>query len=198
MLTKLFTSRVRVRLLTLFLTHPAESFFVREISRLTGENFNNVRKELRNLAEVGLLLCERRANAMYYRANVEHFLFADLKRIVIKTEGMGNRLREALSPLSGIRVAFVYGSTAKGTELASSDIDLVAIGEVNQETLESTIDLIEEELGRPVNHTVFAPGEWGSRVAQRNAFVMDILDNPKVFLIGSENDLSELGSGGTA
>jgi len=78
MLERLFTSRVRVRLLTLFLTHPTEAFYIRQIARLTGETYNNVRQELQNLAQLGLILSERRANATYYRANVEHFLFPEL------------------------------------------------------------------------------------------------------------------------
>ena len=78
MLEKLFTSRVRVRLLTLFLTHPTEALYIRQIARLTGETYNNVRQELQNLAQLGLILRERRANATYYWANVEHFLFPEL------------------------------------------------------------------------------------------------------------------------
>jgi predicted transcriptional regulator len=78
MLEKLFTSRVRVRLLTLFLTHPTEALYIRQIARLTGETYNNVRQELQNLAQLGLILSERRANATYYWANVEHFLFPEL------------------------------------------------------------------------------------------------------------------------
>ena len=111
MLERLFTSRVRVRLLTLFLIHPTEAFYIRQIARLTGETYNNVRQELQNLAQIGLILSERRANATYYWANVEHFLFPELKRIILKTEALGDRLREALSTLGDIRVAFIYGGS---------------------------------------------------------------------------------------
>jgi len=98
-LEKLFTSKVRVRLLTLFISRPAEAFYIRQIARLTGETYNNVRQELQNLAQLGLTLSECRANAIYYRANVEHFLFPELKRIILKTEAVGDRLREALTAL---------------------------------------------------------------------------------------------------
>lgn len=196
MLERLFTSRVRVRLLTLFLTHPTEAFYIRQIARLTGETYNNVRQELQNLDELGLILSERRANATYYRANVEHFLFSELKRLILKTEAVGDRLREALSTLGDIRVAFVYGSTARGTELASSDIDLMVIGDVNLDALDGAIDSIEEELGRTVNYTLFGVEEWQKRVTQRHSFVTDVLTHEKVFLIGDEDELSALGTGG--
>ena len=105
-------------------------------------------------------MSERRANAVYYRANVEHFLFPELKSIILKTEAVGDRLREALSPLGDIRVAFIYGSTARGTELASSDIDLMVIGNGDLDALDGAIDRMEEELGRPVNYTLFRVEEW--------------------------------------
>jgi len=197
MLERLFTSRVRVRLLTLFLTHPTETFYIRQIARLTGETYNNVRQELQNLDELGLILSERRANATYYRANVEHFLFSELKRLILKTEAAGDRLREALSTLGDIRVAFIYGSTARGTELASSDIDLMVIGNVGLEALDGVIDRIEEEIGRTVNYTLFGVEEWQERVTQGHSFVADVLTHEKIFLIGDEDDLSALGTGGT-
>ena len=196
MLERLFTSRVRVRLLTLFLTHPTEALYIRQIARLTGETYNNVRQELQNLAQLGLILSERRANATYYRANVEHFLFPELKRIILKTEAVGDRLRQALSALGNVKVAFIYGSTAKGTEVASSDIDLMAIGNVDLDALDGAIDRIEEEIGRTVNYTLFGVEEWQERVSQGHSFVTDVLTHEKVFLIGDEDDLSALGTGG--
>lgn len=197
MLEKLFTSRVRVRLLTLFLTHPTEAFYIRQISRLTGETYNNVRQELQNLARLGLILSERRANATYYRANGEHFLFPELKRIILKTEAVGDRLREALTALGDIRVAFIYGSTARGTEVASSDIDLMVVGEVDLDALDRAIDGIEEELGRTVNYTLFDIQEWRERVAQGHSFIADVLTHEKIFLIGDEDELSTLATGGS-
>jgi len=195
MLERLFTSRVRVRLLTLFLTHPGETFYVRQIVRLTGETYNNVRQELQNLAQLGLILSERRANATYYQANVQHFLFPELKRIILKTEAVGDRLREALTGLRDIRVAFIYGSTAKGTESPSSDVDLMVIGEVDLDALDRAIDSIEEEIGRTVNYTLFRVEEWQKRVAQGHSFLTDVLTHDKIFVIGDEDELSALGTG---
>jgi len=196
MLERLFTSRVRVRLLTLFLTHPTEAFYIRQIARLTGETYNNVRQELQNLAQLGLVLSERRANATYYRANVDHFLLPELKRIILKTEAVGDRLREELSVLGDIRIAFIYGSTARATETASSDIDLMVIGEVDLDALDRAIDSIEEDLNRTVNYTLFDVEEWRERVAQGYSFVTDVLTHEKVFLIGDEDELSALATGG--
>jgi predicted nucleotidyltransferase/predicted transcriptional regulator with HTH domain len=196
-LERLFTSKVRVRLLTLFVTHPAEAFYIRQISRITGETYNNVRLELQNLSELGLIQEERHANATYYKANGEHFLFPEVKLLILKTEAVGDRLREALSTLGDIRVAFIYGSTAKGTEVTSSDIDLMVIGEIDIDILNRTIDNVEDELGRTVNYTLFSAKEWRERVTQGNSFVVDVLTHEKVFLIRDANDLSALGTSRT-
>jgi len=197
MLERLFTSKVRVRLLTLFVTHPTEEYYIRQISRITGENYNNVRLELRNLAELGLILAARRANATYYRANTEHFLFPDLKNLVLKTTAVGDRLRDALSELDKVQAAFIYGSTARGTEVSSSDIDLMVIGKVDVDAVHQAIDRIENEIGRTVNYTLFSLEEWQERAAQGHSFVTDILRHDKVFLIGDEDVLSELTPSGT-
>lgn len=195
MLVKLFTSRVRVRLLTIFLTHPTDEYYIRQISRLIGETYNNVRRELHNLTDLGLILSERRANAIYFRANSAHFLFPELKRIILKTEAVGDRLRQALSKLGDVRVAFIYGSTARGTEVDSSDMDLMVIGNVELDELDRTIDSIEEELGRTLNYTLFEAEEWHARVSQEHSFVMDVMTHEKVFLIGDNDDLSILATG---
>ena len=197
MLERLFTSKVRVRLLTLFLTHPNEAYYIREITRITGATYNNVRLELQNLAELGLILSEHRANATYYRLNVDHFLITDLKNLILKTVAVGDRLREVFFELEGVQLVFIYGSTASGTDLSTSDIDLMIIGQVNLDTLDHTIDHIEEEIGRTVNYTVFSQEEWHERVTQEHSFVMDVLNRDKVFLIGDEGALSELETGRT-
>ena len=136
MLDRLFTSKVRVRLLTLFTTRPTETFYIRQITRITGETYNNVRQELQNLAGIGVIVGERRANAIYYQANPEHFLFPELKRLILKTEAVGDVFRERLSKLGHIRAAFIYGSTAKGGEGSASDIDLMIIGEADLDALD--------------------------------------------------------------
>jgi len=195
MLERLFTSRVRVRLLTLFITHPSESFYIRQITRITGETYNNIRQELQNLAALGFIQGERQANALYYKVNTEHFLFPEIKILILKTEAVGDRLREALSRLGNIQVAFLYGSTAKGTDFPSSDIDLMVIGEVNLDVLDKMINTIEEEFGRTVNYTLFSAKEWQNRVKQRNSFVKDVLIHKKIFLLGDINDLSAIGKG---
>ena len=195
MLERLFTSRVRVRLLTLFITHPSESFYIRQITRITGETYNNIRQELQNLAALGFIQEERQANALYYKVNTEHFLFPEIKILILKTEAVGDRLREALSTLGNIQVAFLYGSTAKGTDFPSSDIDLMVIGEVNLDVLDKMINTIEEEIGRTVNYTLFSAKEWQNRVKQRNSFVKDVFIHKKIFLLGDINDLSAIGKG---
>lgn len=194
MLERLMTSRVRVKILTLLLVHPNETYYIRQISRLIAETYNNVRSELINLADLGIVLSEPKANATFYRANEKHFLYGELKRMILKTVAFGDAIAEALSELGDINVAFIYGSVAKNKETQSSDVDLLVIGNVEVDELDSVVSDIEEELCRDVNYTVFSKREWAEKVEQGQTFVNDVLSNPKVFLIGNEYALSAIGA----
>jgi len=185
----LLTSSTRARLLTLFLTHPTEEYYLRELSRRTGQSLRAVQHELPRLERLGLLLVRRRGRQRLYRANEEHPLFPDLKRIVYKTAALGDVLREALAGVMGIEAAFVYGSVAKGRERSGSDVDLLVIGKPDPDLLHQAVRKAEETLGREVNLATMSPEEWRSRRASRDAFVAELLKSEKIFLIGDERAL---------
>jgi predicted nucleotidyltransferase len=185
----LLTSSTRARLLTLFLTHPTEEYYLRELSRRTGQSLRAVQHELPRLERLGLLLVRRRGRQRLYRANEEHPLFPDLKRIVYKTAALGDVLREALAGVKGIEAAFVYGSVAKGRERSGSDVDLLVIGKPDPDLLHQAVRKAEETLGREVSLATMSPEEWRSRRASRDAFVAELLKSEKIFLIGDERAL---------
>ncbi|MDQ7859886.1 MAG: nucleotidyltransferase domain-containing protein [Armatimonadota bacterium] len=185
----LLTSSTRARLLTLFLTHPTEEYYLRELSRRTGQSLRAVQHELPRLERLGLLVVRRRGRQKLYRANEGHPLFPDLKRIVYKTAALGDALREVLAGIGGIEAAFVYGSVAKGSERAGSDVDLLVIGEPDPDLLHQAVRKAEETLGREVSLATMSPEEWRSRRASRDAFVAELLKSEKIFLIGDERAL---------
>src|SRR5688572_5201564 len=122
----------RQRVLGLLLLHPQNRYHVREIARLTNTTAGSLHRELSKLAKAEVLLREMSGNQVYYQANTNFLLYAELVSILKKTSGLSNILVNALAPYSeNIEVAFVYGSVARGTETSTSDVDILIIGKIN-------------------------------------------------------------------
>jgi len=190
MLSSLFGSEARVKVLSLFLLHAGSEFYLREIAQRTGLALRSVQRAAHDLCEIDILHRERRGNSLYFRLNGQNPIVPDLKAIFVKTEGLGDLLREALERDARIEVAFVYGSMAKGDETAASDVDLALIGEIGSRRLEQLLDELERSVGREVNATLFTRREWNERVSKGDHFVTTLLREPKVMLIGRAEDLT--------
>ncbi|MBN2409773.1 MAG: nucleotidyltransferase domain-containing protein [Candidatus Aminicenantes bacterium] len=188
-LERLFASKLRVRLLDAFLSTPAASFYVRELSRKIKEDATNISRELRNLEAAGLLISELRGNQKYYSASEDFFLYPELKAIIFKTTGVQGLLRKTLQELAGIEVAFIYGSYATGKEAPHSDIDVLIIGKPNLGKLGTSMDNLEEQLSREVNYICFDRGEFEERKKRGDPFIAEVLSERKIFLAGSEDEL---------
>jgi predicted nucleotidyltransferase len=189
MLQNLFSSHVRVALLTHFFSHPDERFYARELSRQLEEHYNAVWRELGNLEAVGLLSSEESAGAKYYRLDPAFPIYEELKRIILKTTGLGQVLREALGRLGALDWAFVYGSVAAGDEDLLSDIDLMLVGEVDLMALSEVIASLEDQLGRSIHYVVLSQVELRQRLAEQDPFLTNVMSGPKILLIGEENGL---------
>lgn len=189
MLKRLFSSKIRIKLLTLFITHPRDEFYVRQIQKITGENFNNIRRELLNLRDGGFLKSVPRGNLKYFQINISNPLYKDLKNIIYKTEGLGNSLRRALKPIKGIKTAFIYGSISKDKERTGSDIDLMIIGDAKIDDIYNQINKVENNLNREINVDVISPKEWLARKQKKDYYVTDILKNNRIFILGKDYEL---------
>jgi predicted nucleotidyltransferase len=187
-----FSSKVRVKLLTHFFSHPQERFYARRLARQVEAHYNAVWQELNNLERAGLLASERDANVKYYQLNPEFPIYEELKRIILKTSGLGQSLREALDDLGTVEWAFIYGSVAAGEEDSLSDVDLVLVGEVELLALSAVIARLEDQLGREINYLVLARAELAQRLADGDPFTNNVLDGPKMMLIGDEDALRQV------
>ena len=187
MLKKLFTSTTRVKLLKLFFLHREREFYLRELSRITGENLNSVRRELQNLKNAGLITERRRGNQKLYKVNKLSPIHEELRRLVIKTVGIGDVLRKELSKFN-IKFALVYGSFAQGDEIETSDIDLLIIGDLNEEKLIKVIGKLEEELSREINYILWTEKEFKRKIREGHHLLMDILKKPIIMLVGDEDE----------
>lgn len=186
----LFT-KTQQKVLGLLFSKPDRSFYANEIVRHANVGTGAVHRELDKLSSRGLLTVTRIGNQKHYQANAESPIFEELRAIVRKTFGLAGPLSEALSPLADrIRVAFVFGSTAAGSDTARSDIDLFIVGhEISYAEAMSVLVEAEQALGRKVNPTLYSKSELQNKLEAGNAFLRRVLDQPKIFLIGSPGDL---------
>jgi len=186
----LFT-KTQQRVLRVLFGQPDRSFYASELIRNAGTGSGAAQRELARLEGSGLIVTRRIGNQRHYQANGESPLFAELRNIVLKTVGLAEPLRDALKPVaSDIRAAFVYGSVAKGTDRAASDIDLMVLSDtLTYGDVFGVLDQASRALGRHVNPTVYSSAEFAKRARRENAFITRVLEGPKVWVIGSENDL---------
>jgi predicted nucleotidyltransferase len=192
MLQKLMGSKTRVKILTLFIINPKREYYSREIERELGSNFEAIRTELINLEKIGLLRSRISGKQRYYSINAEHTLFPEFKSMILKTIGLGDVLKNAFRDADKIEVAFIYGSYAKNSEEAESDIDLFVIGGISMKDLQAVISDIENKFQREVNPTIYPREELRNKYRAKNHFILSILKEPKIFLKGDEHGLREL------
>jgi predicted nucleotidyltransferase len=188
-------SNVQQRVLALIFGHPERSFYISEIVRNVHSGTGAVERELARLEQSGLVTVERIGNQKHYRANRESPIFKELQGIVLKTVGLADPLRQSLAPyLNKIIAAFVYGSVAKGTDTARSDIDLMVIGnDLTYTDLYGGLQKAERTLRRPVNPTFLSFDEWQRKISTKDSVIAKIDHQPKLFIIGSEGDLKKYG-----
>lgn len=180
----------RRQVLGLLLLRPQEGLHVREIARLTGVPAGSLHRELRALTDAGLLTREPAGNQVRYRANRANPIFAELAEIFRKTTGLVDVLREALARLGKrIEAAFVFGSMAQGSEKATSDVDLLVIGKASFEQVVGTVLPLRERLGREVNPVVMTRKDFDAQRRRKDRFLMRVLGEPKLFVIGSADEL---------
>ena len=185
-------SNVQRRLLALIFGNPGSSFYTREIVRRVNSGTGAVERELKRLQRSGLVTVKDIGNQRHYSANRKSPIYRELYSLVKKTSGLNEPLSRSLEPFAEkIRAAFVYGSMAKQTDAASSDIDLMVIGEnITYSDLYSGLHKAEIQLGRPVNPTILEFAEWVRKHAEKNSFVEKVSKQPKIFVVGSEADLN--------
>jgi len=190
--TALF-GKTRRAVLALLFTSADRSFYLNEIVREVGLGVGTVQRELRALTHAGLIRRSARGNQVFFRANPDSPVFAELMALVEKTVGAPAALRALLEPLTKrIEAAFIYGSLARGDAVGESDVDLLVVGDVPALDLAVAVGEAEEKLRREVNPIVFPPEEFNRRIRGGDHFLTTVLREPKIFLIGDEDDLKRL------
>jgi uncharacterized protein len=192
-LSSVLFGKTKKAVLALLFMHAEESFYLRQIVRILGLGQGAVQRELSNLSESGLIVREIKGNQVYYQANRKSPIFEELKSLMIKTAGVAEVLKGALSGLRGkISLAFIYGSMATGAYKNISDIDLMIIGQISFKEAVAALQPAQEKLGREVNPSVYSPEEFEKKVGEGHHFLRSVLTSPKIFLIGENRDLARL------
>jgi predicted nucleotidyltransferase len=184
-------AKVQQRVLALIFSHPECTFYTSEIVRSVHSGVGAVQRELTRLERSGLVSVELIGNQKHYRANQASPIFAELRGLIEKTVGLVEAIKRSFKPYaSGISSAFVYGSVAKATDTAYSDIDLIVIGDdLNYSDLYTAAQDAEEKLGRKVHALFLSPEDWHRKTVDSRSVFGKISHSPKIFVIGSEADL---------
>jgi predicted nucleotidyltransferase len=185
-------SNVRQRVLGLLFGQPDRTFYGSELIRLAHSGTGAVQRELQRLEKSGLVSVTRVGNQKHYRANPRSPIFEELRSLVLKTMGVVEPIREALAAhVDRIRAAFIYGSVAKGEDRASSDVDVMVIGDdLTYSDFFTGLQEAERLLKRPINPNFVDPDGWKRKLASGSPFFTKINAQPKIFIFGSQDDLS--------
>lgn len=186
-------SPYRRQVLALLLMRSDERFHVRELERLTGISAGSLHRELKAMAEAGLLIRSRQGNQVLYQADRTCSIFEELASIFRKTVGLGSLLKEALSPIANsIEAAFVFGSMASGKQHAGSDLDICVLGDVDYVDVVKVLGEVHSKLRRDINPVVMTMDKYLDQLAHHDRFVERLENEPRIFVIGGEHELEEL------
>jgi hypothetical protein len=192
LLGTLLSSRGRAEVIRLLFSGEGKEYYLREIERQTGVQVRSVQAETATLVKLDLVRSRKDGNRVYFGANREHPLYPDLVQIVIKTSGWISELRKALNR-DGVRVAFVFGSFARGEEKAASDIDLMVVGGIGLRGMSGIVGPIQRKAQREINPHVYSEAEFQRRMKNKDHFLTSVLGTERIFLVGNEDDLEEIG-----
>jgi len=187
-------SKVQQHVLGLLYSQPDTDFYTNEIIRLAKSGTGAVQRELAKLTAAGLITVKQVGNQKRYQANRAAPFFSELRGIVLKTFGLADVIRDALTPVAKqIHFAFIYGSIAKQEDTAKSDIDLMIVtDQLTYAELFQLLEKTEAQLGRTINPTFHSRSEWSQKFHQGNNFITQLIKQPKIFLIGTEDELANL------
>jgi len=187
-------SQVQLRVLTLFIGQPDRTYQISDVIQLARSGHGAVQRELEKLTAAGILTLSISGKRKSYQANRTSPIFNELYRLIMKTVGMVEPIRNALEPFrQNIELAFVHGSVARGKDTAKSDIDLVVFAnDLGYSEIYGALQKAEKILMRPINPAVTTVQEWQHKFVEKNSFVRKVIQQPKLFVFGTENELKRI------
>ena len=184
--------KTRQGILAATFVQPQKAWYASELARRMGVPSSSLQRELRSLTQAGILRTHRQGRMAFYQANTDSPLFSDLRGLMLKTAGFVDVLADAIKALARkVQVAFVYGSLASSEEEPQSDVDLMVIGTLSPAELALPLRRASGLLGREINPTVYTAGEFAKKKANQGPFLARVLKRPKLFVVGTHDDLEK-------
>ena len=188
--------KTRQGILAATLVQPEKAWYASELAHRLGVPSSSLQRELHDLSEAGILKTYRQGRMVYYQANRDSPVFLDLRGLLLKTAGLVDVLAQALNPVAAkVATAFVYGSIAAGREESDSDIDLMVVGRVSPEDLALPLRRARQSLGREINPTVYTRAEFERKRAANDPFLTQVLDKPRLLVLGNKDELGKIARG---
>ena len=188
-LSDLIVSKVRVKLLKIFLGQSKNLFYVRELTRLTKEEINAIRRELENLIKAGLLTSEKRGNRLYYSVKTSYELYPELVNLLAKSTGAGKLLIKNRSKLGFVKYLFISQKLSRGLVRGPEDVDMVIVGKLIMPPVNQKVRAVEKILNTEINYSCMTEEEFNYRKSHKDPFIIKVLLQPKIVLIGDEISL---------
>lgn len=178
-------------ILALFFKHPGKEYYFREIAKILNKKPSHYQKYLNNLVEDRILLDQRRGNMRFFKLNKDHPIYNEIKSIISKTLGIENELKKTIDKINNLDYAFVFGSLAKGTENINSDIDLLLIGDIDQNSLISEISALETKIAKEINYHIYSRQEIIKKIKDTDSFIANVFESAIIKLKGNPYDFKQ-------
>lgn len=188
---ELFVSKVRVKLLHLFLTTKEDMLHVREIVRLVNEEINAVRRELSRMEKYGMVVSEWRANRRFYYFKKDYKFYSELLGLVAKSQGLGGAIIKHRGSLGRIKYALMALRFVQGDPSGAEDVDLLVVGQIELPQLQKLVAEEQSHREQEINYSFMDEAEFNFRVRRRDPFILKVLTQPRIMLIGDEKALME-------
>ncbi|MDO8668296.1 MAG: nucleotidyltransferase domain-containing protein [bacterium] len=186
-----FVKNGKGELLSFFFKDPDKEYYLTEIARNLNKEASYFQRHLDGFVKDEILLDERKGNLRFFKLNKNYPLYEDIKKIISKTLGIESKLKELVDALNEIEIAFIFGSIAKNKENTNSDIDLMLIGEVDQDILIDKVRVLENELNREINYHIYRKQEFIKNIKENNSFIINIISDPIISLKGNSNEFTK-------
>lgn len=191
MLKSLMGSKTRQILLSTFFENPDKEYYTRQIASMRKKSVGTLHREIKKLISAGILNAREVGNIKLFSLNKQNPVYEELKNIISKTEGVIKLVKDAVLEVEGVKVAFIYGSFAKGDERPDSDVDIFLIGDdIDENKLVLGISDLEKKIFKEINYTRYTENEYKKeKKKKKNSFILEVIKGKKIFIRGDENDL---------
>ena len=183
-----FTNETLLNVLLFFLLHPDEEAYLARIVRLTNKGLIQVQRIIKRLLDSGLIYALKHEKKTYYKADTTHLAFNDLKNLALQAKVWSSTFKKEIKRFQEkVDFGFIFGSVAKGTHAASSDLDIMLIGDLSLHEVRAFMGHLSRELFREVNIVIYTPHELQEALERKNSFVTEVFESSKIWLFGNKD-----------